>query len=292
MLVTIECASDLFVDDDGAAVLLEGATCGEVNCTGVDCFVGGNCVQGDRGGACVGLGPLLDGDDANDDFAASLLCAGGDSCQVDSDGSERCVPALGAACTEPGDASCIGNVLRVCGFNEDLLFGAAFGIDCGAFGDDFVCTDTIDGADCVSTADDNARVGGLDVGDSTYNRPFESCLTRGDAARYFFETWQVRNTSSTTATVTVNTSDVDDAQGCSFDSVIYVHNAPFNPASPGPSCDEGNDDITPDAQLCSELTFTVAANTTRVVVVTSFDPRDTFDYQLNITAPSTVTVTR
>jgi hypothetical protein len=278
----------LFVDDLGAPVVVDGATCGNVTCTGADCAAGASCVQADDGGDCLGVAVLLDGDDTNDSLVASLLCDDGASCVVQADGSESCVANLGDACAEPGESSCEGNVLRVCAFNADLFFTAPFGIDCGLVGDGFVCAETADGADCVGPA--SSTVGSLDLADDQYARPFTSCTVRDRASAFSFETWSVTNDGDTTATVTISTSDVGDETSCSFDSVVFAHDTPFNPADASASCVDGNDDAI--GSTCSELTFTVLAGESVSFVVTSFDEGDTFEYQLNVDAPAGVTVSR
>lgn len=102
----------------------------------------------------------------------------------------------------------------------------------------------------------------------------------------------VRNTGSTTATVTIGTSDIGEPLLCSFDSFVFVHAPSFNPADASDSCLNGDGDVVDDEVLCSELTLTMPPNSTRVFVVTGFDADDAFNYQLNVDAPATVTVSR
>jgi hypothetical protein len=94
-----------------------------------------SCLQAEAGGECVGVGALLDNDPGNDDVAYVLLCSDGLSCVSGADG-ESCIARVGAACTSGTEATCEGDVLRLClsGDAGRFFLPDPVGVDCASFG--------------------------------------------------------------------------------------------------------------------------------------------------------------
>ncbi|OGQ19389.1 MAG: hypothetical protein A2138_08040 [Deltaproteobacteria bacterium RBG_16_71_12] len=89
-------------------------SCAVPGCDGACTTITMGCVAA-VGEACVGFGPLVDGDSANDDLAGSVQCAGDATCSVQSDATDLCEAHIGPACTAGGEAaSCTGTVLTIC----------------------------------------------------------------------------------------------------------------------------------------------------------------------------------
>jgi uncharacterized protein (TIGR03382 family) len=123
-----------------------GASCGAIGCTGA---ASTSCVNGELfedcqaniGGACIGAGPLLDDDAANDEAAFALLCVGDGTCLSGSNG-DSCVAHLGGACSPTTEPSCVGNTLVFCrrfideaGQTEaTFALNSNIGLDCTVFG--------------------------------------------------------------------------------------------------------------------------------------------------------------
>lgn len=126
-------------------------------CTAFGLTSGATCLAG-LGDPCLGLSPLLNDDEADDENALGLICGGGNACIIGGSSNaavEECVSGI-PACTTFG-ISCSGQTLSLClfGASEDadesgalngtedkdgdgvvdaFIITQPVGIDCAAFG--------------------------------------------------------------------------------------------------------------------------------------------------------------
>jgi MYXO-CTERM domain-containing protein len=135
-----------------------GATCGTMECIGSACPEESAQCVGNRGGDCIGIGTLFDGDSSNDNLLMAVPCAGNNAC-VATNAGESCeaLPA-GVSLCAPGDADyCAGDNLVLC-----INYGSAQAVlpspgvlDCASLG--LVCSEESGSPTCVEPTD--ARCG-------------------------------------------------------------------------------------------------------------------------------------
>lgn len=171
-----------------------GAFCGPLDCDGVDCPADRITCTNARGGACLGIATLFDGDES--DNARELMtvtCGGSDACVVDTGtGAETCQAGSGVPACTAADAGlrCVGNKIVGCiGFVDAVAAVTTPGVsDCASFGVGFLCVeDTVAGTVGCQNPDCGAEgFGSCDgttaiqcSGGEEQNR--ENCATFGQA---------------------------------------------------------------------------------------------------------------
>lgn len=124
-------------------------------------------------------------------------------------------------------------------------------------------------------------LGALDADDSTYNRQVSGCGgLSGIGTSVFYDTVTVTNTSGGFLPLSVATSNGNDPNACSIDTVLSAYSPTFNAADPLSNCLTSDDDAGPAA--CSEVSFDLAAGQTVVLVVTSFANGAQFPYRVTL----------
>jgi hypothetical protein len=126
----------------------------------------------------------------------------------------------------------------------------------------------------------------LDADDSTYNRLTSCTALSGVGTAVAFDTITI-STGATAGNVTVSTELPAGGACSSANDTFMTLYSTFTPATPLTGCLAINDDIAGATNRCSSLTFALPANTTRTVVVSSFDnaatPTGLFPYRVNFT---------
>lgn len=126
-------------------------------------------------------------------------------------------------------------------------------------------------------------LGALDADDSTYNRTFNDCDTLsalGDSVSY--DTITITNQSGNDASMEVFSSSQGDPAACGgIDTYMAAYIPSFNPADGTENCVAFNDDG--PVGTCSSITLDIPQGQTAVVVTTSYENGEFFDYQVNFT---------
>jgi hypothetical protein len=137
--------------------------------------------------------------------------------------------------------------------------------------------------------------GSLDAGDSTYNRGVTCAALSGVGTAVAFDTLTITNTLASAASFVVFSTPVGGGacpDPAGPDTFFTVYDTTFNAASPLTNCLAVNDDISAAANRCSQLTFSIPAGATRVVVTSAFDNASLatglFNYQVNFTGTTPV----
>ena len=120
---------------EGFGLPNDGACTAAIGCVGACANVGLGC-EAPVGGACIGFSPFTNEDEADNDAAGSVMCAGGATCQLNADGSgDTCVAHVGPACAPGAQGACVGNVAVLClGDSADTLaLTSNIAIDCALF---------------------------------------------------------------------------------------------------------------------------------------------------------------
>ncbi|MDP2343826.1 MAG: hypothetical protein Q8O67_22900 [Deltaproteobacteria bacterium] len=168
----------------------EGATCAPLNCVGTGCPADIVRCENVRGGPCIGIGTLFDGDTANDNLLNFSVCESGSVCLADDAGETCAAPPAGTpgTCTVADSGlSCRGAFLLGCiGFASTNVQATPGVLDCAAVGAGFTCVEADGQVGCQNPAcgaEGNGRCdngtavsceGGEIIGES-------DCLTLGQA---------------------------------------------------------------------------------------------------------------
>ena len=120
---------------EGFGLPNDGACTAAIGCVGACADIGLGC-EAPVDGACIGFSPLTNQDEADNDAAGSVMCAGDATCQLNADGSgDTCVAHVGPACAPGAQGACVGNVAVLClgDAADTLALTSNIAIDCALF---------------------------------------------------------------------------------------------------------------------------------------------------------------
>jgi uncharacterized protein (TIGR03382 family) len=169
-----------------------GATCDVAECVGSQCPDTVTC-SADRGGACVGIGTLFDGDSSNDNQLMAVPCEGDNACVANQTGETCQALPAGVDLCGVGDVDrCVGDKLVLC-----INYGSAQAVlpspgilDCAAFNLTCGTDPSTDQIGCIEETD--ARCGAEGFGscinnvanfcsDGTFTGSATDCSNSGQA---------------------------------------------------------------------------------------------------------------
>lgn len=136
--------------------------------------------------------------------------------------------------------------------------------------------------------------GALSGASPTFNRPLSNCAglsAVGTSTPY--DTITLTNSGASTATLSVRIGDPGDPATCSAiagDPFLAAYAGSFNPAAPMTNCVAANDDTTGRCPLLTGVS--VAPGATLVLVATSFDNGEVFQYEVSFAGTTPVSLQR
>lgn len=128
------------------------------------------------------------------------------------------------------------------------------------------------------------------LGATQYNRVDYDCASPVPAANpNFYDAYTF--TVDASGSYTLETTSANLNGQFPTDTSLFLYSPSFNPGAPASNCIGVNDDIdTTNSNFLSRLTINLTANTTYIMVITSFEPSVTGAYSGQIAGPGNITL--